>query len=68
MNRTISVCHKSASPLEKQAKQQLIATGEQLKNQPGFLHYRLLEPAAHGESYVLLTFWQSAKHYRQVMG
>lgn len=65
MNRIVSVRYRPDQ--HDLSKTQLMAAGEALRQEHGFLHYRLLEPLTEQDDYVLLTFWQSAKHYRQAI-
>ncbi|MEM8859267.1 MAG: hypothetical protein AAGD96_13150 [Chloroflexota bacterium] len=60
----ISVSHKLKSLnnlSDKSALQQHIAYWQE---KDGFVGFRLLEPSSYRKSYILLTYWQSKKHYR----
>lgn len=66
MSKIISAVHHIPvrnSNIDK-AEARLRSQAQTLQKTPGFLYYRLLKPITPEDTYSVLTFWQSRKHYR----
>lgn len=65
MSKVVSaVHHLSLGQQEDRQVSSLLEKFNQLREIPGFLYYRLLKPIAPDDTYAIITFWQSRRHYR----
>ena len=66
MSKIVSAVHHTPMKSEKPAQVEALLTSQAqlLQKTPGFLSYRLLRPLTPEDTYSVLTFWQSTKHYR----
>jgi heme-degrading monooxygenase HmoA len=69
MSKIVSAVHHTvvsegdAAQVESKLKSQ----AGHLEKVPGFMYYRLLRPLDPDDTYAVLTFWQSRKHYHAAL-
>ncbi|MFK7802465.1 MAG: antibiotic biosynthesis monooxygenase [Anaerolineae bacterium] len=61
----ISVGHKFQESKGQSLNDEVTRLVRYFKTKEGFSHYRLFEPLTSQSYFVLLTFWQSSKHYKR---
>ncbi|MEM9775263.1 MAG: hypothetical protein AAF902_11835 [Chloroflexota bacterium] len=60
----ISVSHKLKDLNTGTSQREIQQHIDYWRQKDGFVGFRLLEPSSYRKSYILLTYWQSKKHYR----